>query len=340
MYEQEKVHGFACSARPSMRALVRHEYGPSSGLRLEEVAAPRAGAGEVLVAVRAAGLDRGTWHVMTGLPLLYRVVGGLRRPRDPILGLDFAGTVIEVGREVESFAPGDEVFGFGAGSLAELAAVPVKKVSHRPPELDPVEAAARPVSATTALQAITAAGVSAGHRVLVSGASGGVGSYAVQMAVSRGAEVTGIASAAKADFVRELGAADVVAYDLEDPWSSGRRYDAVLDIAGHPTFRQLQGMLEAGGTAVLVGGEGGGRLTGGLERQMIAAARARFGGPWMQMLMNREDPQVLREVAQLAVRGELSVPISHRVGLDRAPEAMAALEAGEVRGKAVVTMPS
>ena len=201
----------------TMQAVVQDGYGTSDVLRLAQVARPVVGSGEVLIRVRAAGLDRGTWHLMEGKPRLLRLVFGLRSPKQPVIGRDVAGTVVGVGSGVTAFAVGDEVFGVAPGSVADYAVARADKLARRPATISWEQAAVVPVSGGTALQAVVDAGrVAAGEKVLVTGASGGVGAYAVQLAKSPGAEVTGVASAAKADLVRSLGADHVLDYDTDD----------------------------------------------------------------------------------------------------------------------------
>src|SRR3954469_15318715 len=254
----------------TMRAVVQDGYGTSDVLRVAEVARPTVGPREVLVEVRAAGLDRGTWHLMQGKPRLLRLVFGLRSPKQPVIGRDVAGTVVEVGAEVTAFAVGDEVFGVAPGSVAEYAVAREDKLARRPANVTWEQAAAVPVSGGTALQAVVDAGrVAAGQKVLVIGASGGVGSYAVQLATSAGAEVTGVASAAKADLVRALGADHVLDYAADDFADGTAQYDLILDIAGLSELSRLRRALTPTGTLVLVGGEGGGDWTGGtMGRQL------------------------------------------------------------------------
>ena len=207
----------------TMRAVVQEAYGTSDALHLDQVETPGISKDEVLVRVRAAGLDRGTWHLMTGRPYLLRLAFGLRAPRNPIPGRDVAGTVVAVGSAVSSFAEGDEVFGVAPGSFAEYAVARESKLAHKPPSLSFEQAAVVPISGMTALQALTDAGrIQPGQKVLVIGASGGVGSYAVQLAKAFGAEVTGVCSTAKLDLVRSLGADHVVDYTCDD-FADGRR---------------------------------------------------------------------------------------------------------------------
>src|SRR6478672_1273255 len=227
-----------------MRAIVQETYGDADVLRLETVARPEITEHEVLVRVHAAGLDRGTWHLMTGRPYVMRLGVGLRGPRNPVPGIDVAGTVVAVGQEVTRFAVGDEVFGFGRGTFAEYAVVREDRLARKPATLTFEQAAVVPVSASTALQALTDVGrVERGQQVLVIGASGGVGSYAVQLAKALGAEVTGVCSAAKVDLVRSLGADHVVDYAHDDFADGSHRYDLVLDIGGNPTLARLRRAL-------------------------------------------------------------------------------------------------
>jgi NADPH:quinone reductase-like Zn-dependent oxidoreductase len=257
-----------------MRAVVQHEYGSADVLHIEQIDRPQVAEDEVLLQVHAAGLDRGTWHLMTGKPYLLRLVFGLRRPNNCVPGLDVAGTVIAVGRAVTRFGLGDEVYGFSGGSFAEYAVAREAKLAPKPANLSFEQAAVVPVSAATALQALADVGHDqAGQKVLVIGASGGVGSYAVQLAKAFGAEVTGVASTAKLNLVRSLGADHVVDYQRVDFAAGGHRYDLILDIGGTPRLSRLRQAL---GTAVLVGGEEGGSWTGGLDRTLRALVMSLF----------------------------------------------------------------
>ena len=217
-----------------MRAVVQTRYGGTDRLRLEDHPEPTPGPREVLVQVRAAGVDRGTWHLMTGRPYAARVAFGLRRPKSAVLGRDVAGVVAAVGEHVEDVSVGDEVIGTADGSFAELAVVPQARLARKPTSASFAEAAVLPISGVTALQALRDSGrLSPGQRVLVIGASGGVGSYAVQIATALGGEVTAVASSHKADLVRSLGASEVVDYATEEVDARGPRYDLILDLAGN-----------------------------------------------------------------------------------------------------------
>lgn len=308
-----------------MRAAVRDAYGSAEVVTVREVDAPAPKPDQVLVRVRAAGIDRGTWHLMTGLPMVVRPVLGLRRPRDPRLGLDVAGVVESVGPAVTRFRPGDEVFGFGAGGLAELAVAPEAKLAAKPRRWSFVQAAAVPVSGSTALQAL--AQVHGGQTVLILGASGGVGSYAVLIAKLRGAEVTGVCSAAKADFVRGLGADHV--QDHAHPVTG--RYDVILDAGGNRSLRTLRDLLTPTGTLMLVGGEGARWF--GMGRLVQAPLLSPFVRPALRGMIARERHEDLTELAGL----DLTPPVDRTYPLADTAAALADLEAGRVRGKLVVT---
>src|ERR687885_1834450 len=248
----------SASSRPTMEAIVQDRYGtaPEQVLRLERIATPTIKDQEILVRVRAAGVDRGTWHLMTGSPYVMRCLGfGLRGPKTRVPGLDVAGTVEAVGREVAGLEIGDQVFGTAKGAFAEYAAARVGSVALKPPELPFEQAAGIAVSGTVALQAVRDhARVQPGQHVLVIGASGGVGSFVVQIAKAYGAEVTGVCSTAKVDFVRALGADHVIDYAREGLADAGRRYDAIIDIAGNRRLFELRGLLSRKGTLVITGG--------------------------------------------------------------------------------------
>ena len=252
-----------------MQAIVQRRYGtaPEDVLRLEQIARPAVKAGEVLVHVRAASVDRGTWHLMAGIPYLMRIMGfGLRGPKTPVPGWAVAGTVEAVGQDVTGLAPGDEVFGTSRGSFAQYATARASRLAPKPARLTFEQAAAVPVSAAAALQAVRDhARVRPGQHVLVIGASGGVGTFAVQIAKALGAEVTGVASPAKTDLVRAVGADHVLDYTREDPVSGRCRYDVIIDIGGSRRLAHLRRALAPKGTLVITGGEGG-RWLGGCPR--------------------------------------------------------------------------
>jgi NADPH:quinone reductase-like Zn-dependent oxidoreductase len=324
----------------TMRAVVQDAYGDVAMLRHERIARPAVADDEVLVRVHAAGLDRGTWHLMTGKPYLMRIAGmGFRGPKDRVLGRDLAGTVEDVGSSVTRFAVGDEVYGIGRGSFAEYAVAREDKLARKPARLTFEQAAVVPVSAGTALQALTDHGrVEPGQQVLVIGASGGVGSYAVQLATALGAQVTGVASTAKLDLVRSLGAEHVLDYTRDDYADGSRRFDLVLDIAGNPSLGRLRRSLTPTGTAVLVGGEDGGSLTGGMNRSLRAVVLSRFVSQRLVWFIARERASDLDRLTGLIDSGEVTPSIDSTYPLDKAMDAMRDLASGQVRGKVAITI--
>jgi NADPH:quinone reductase-like Zn-dependent oxidoreductase len=324
------------AATDTMQAVTHHEYGSAEVLRESAVPRPVAGPGEVLLRVHAAGLDRGVWHVMTGTPYAGRLAFGLRRPRNPVLGLDVAGTVVALGPGVTRFAEGDEVYGFGRGTFAEFAVAREDKLARKPANLSLAQAAAVPVSAATALQALDAGRLEAGQSVLVTGASGGVGTYTVQLAKALGAQVTGVCSTSKVDLVRSLGASHVIDYTTEDFADGARRYDLVIDIAGNPTATRLRRVLTPSGTAVIVGGEEGGRWTGGMDRQLRALALSPFVRQRFTMFIAKQRASDLERLTGLIESGAVTPSIDRTCTLGQVPQAMRDLAAGEVRGKVVV----
>jgi NADPH:quinone reductase-like Zn-dependent oxidoreductase len=324
----------------TMSAIVQDVYGDADTLRLETIARPAIGDTDVLVKVRAAGLDRGTWHLMTGKPYLMRIAGmGFRGPKDRVPGRDLAGTVEAVGAKVTRFSVGDEVYGVGRGSFAEYAVAPEAKLAHKPTTLSFEQAAVVPISAGTALQALTDHGrIEAGQRVLIIGASGGVGSHAVQLAKAFGAEVTAVASAAKLDLVRSLGADHALDYTRDDYADGTHHYDLILDIAGNPKLSRLRRALTPKGTAVLVGGEDGGDLTGGMGRPMLALLVSLLVRQRLAWFVAKERASDLDRMADLFEGGRLKPSIDRTYPLAQAPDAMRHLAAGEVRGKVAIAL--
>lgn len=323
-----------------MKAVIRTEYGSTDVLSLTSIDEPTPGDGEVLVRVDAAGLDQGVWHLMTGLPYPVRVAGyGIRRPKHPVLGEDLAGTVVAVGAGVTRVAVGDRVFGTAPGTYAEHAVTSEARLVRTPSNLDQVQAGGLATSAIAALRALRdVAKVQPGDRVLILGASGGVGSAAVQLAKSFGAHVTGVASGAKLDFVRSLGADDVIDYRTTDVTRTGRRWDVVIDVAGNRPIRHLRRILEPRGRLVLVGGEDGGRWTGGMGRWLRAALVSLVSRQELAPLTPGGGAEHLDVLAELAAAGDLVPPIDRTVGLADVPRAIEDLRAGRVSGKVVVTI--
>jgi NADPH:quinone reductase-like Zn-dependent oxidoreductase len=334
----ETVNSASASTVSTMRAVVQDRYGTPDVLRVEQTARPQIAPDEVLLRVHAAGLDRGTWHLLTGRPYLMRVMGfGFRGPKNRVPGLDVAGTVVEVGAAVTRFVVGDEVFGISRGSFAEYAAAREDKLAAKPANLTFEQAAVVPISGITALQALRDAGrIQAGQRVLVIGASGGVGSYAVQLAKAFGAEVTGVASTPKLDLVRTLGADHVVDYTHEDFADGSRRYHLIVDIGGNSTLSRLRRALTDRGTLVIVGGESGGRVTGGFGRQLRAVAISPFLTQRLTMHTTRERGADLTRLTELIEEGHVTPSLERSHSLAEVADALRHLEAGTVRGKLAV----
>jgi NADPH:quinone reductase-like Zn-dependent oxidoreductase len=326
----------------TMTAIVQDEYGPAPEdvLRLDEIERPAIGGDEVLVRVHAASVDRGTWHVMAGLPYPIRLAGfGLRRPKYRNPGRSLAGTVEAVGSGVTGFEPGDEVFGICDGSFAEYARVRTDKLAPKPANLSFEEAAAVPVSGLTALQGVRDHGrVQAGQKVLIVGASGGVGTFAVQIAKAFGAEVTGVSSTAKADAVRAIGADHVVDYTSDDFADGEHRYDVILDIGGNRRLSHLRRALTPRGRLVIVGGETDGRLLGGSDRQIRALMLSPFVGQKLGTYVaseNAEDLMVLRELIEA---GKVAPAVDRTYPLSEAAAAIRYMLDGHARGKVVITV--
>ena len=325
----------------TMSALVQHRYGEVAAdvLKLERVPVPRPGRGEVLVRVRAAGVDRGVWHLMAGLPLAVRPAFGLRRPRQPVPGLDLAGTVLAVGEGVEALAVGDEVLGIGTGTFAQYAVAPAAKLVARPGFVPVEQAAALSISGLTALQAVRdRARVVAGERVLVLGASGGVGTYVVQVLRSAGAHVTAVCRGDRAELVRSLGADEVIDRTAERWWERSDRWDVILDGGGNAPLRTLRRALTPHGRLVVIGGEGGGRLLGGVDRQLRARLWSPFVGQTLGGIVSKEDGRDIGVLRDMVMAGELTPVVERTWPLAEGAAAVDHLRAGEVRGKVVLTV--
>ena len=325
-----------------MKAIVRDSYGPVDGLRLADVAEPRVGRDDVLVRVRAAAVDPGVWIFMTGRPLAVRLAAGLRRPRVPGLGRDLAGVVVRVGAGVTRLRAGDEVYGTcETGSLAGYAVARQHRLARKPAGLTFEQAAAVPVSAVTALQSIRAARLGSGQRVLITGAGGGVGTFAVQLAVARGIAVTGVCSGAKAELVRSLGAGQVVDYTRQEITDGGERYDAIIDTAGNRPLALLRRAVTARGTIALVGGgHARGRWMGGFQRQLAAPLLSAFGRARVCGVTAREHHEELDELTPLLESGAVAPVVGRTHPLADAADAIRHLAQGHPTGKIVVTVPA
>jgi NADPH:quinone reductase-like Zn-dependent oxidoreductase len=320
-----------------MRAVVQHAYGGPEVLHLGTIAAPTPGDHEVLVRVQAAALDRGTWHLMTGRPYLMRLMGfGLRAPKQPVAGLDLAGTIAGVGPGVTRWRVGDVVFGIGRGSFAEYAVAHEDKLAAVPKGVAKDDAAALAVSGITALEAIDKGGLVAGERVLVVGASGGVGTYAVQIAKARGAHVTAVCSTAKVELVRSLGVDRVIDYRTQDFTEDDARYDLVLDVGGNTSLSRLRRIMTATGRLVFVGGENGGDWTAGFGRQLGAMLLGLFVKQRFVMLMSSEGRAPLEQLAALCEAGQVRPVVGRRIELSEVGATIVDMEAGRIAGKVVV----
>ena len=327
----------APGASAGMKAIVQDRYGAADVLELRTIDRPEIRGDEVLVRVHAAGLDRGVWHLMTGLPYLIRLGFGFRGPKQPISGMDVAGRVVAVGSEVTEFSVGDDVFGICSGSFAEYARVRQSKLALKPACLTFEQAAAIPISAGTALQGLRDKGeVGAGQRVLITGASGGVGTFAVQIAKALGAEVTGVCSGPKVDMVRSIGADHVLDYTRGDFLGAGQRYDVILDLAGNRSLSDLRRALTPKGTLVITGGEEGGRWTGGVDRQLRALALSPFVGQRLRSFIAEESNEHLHALIELIESGQVTPVIDRTFPLEDAPAAMRYLIEGRARGKVVI----
>jgi NADPH:quinone reductase-like Zn-dependent oxidoreductase len=321
-----------------MRAIVQTRYGSADVLGLAEIDRPTPADDEVLLRVHAAGLDRGTWHLMAGEPYVMRLGFGLRAPKNPVPGLDVAGTVTAVGARVTRFQVGDEVFGIGRGSFAEFACAREDKIARKPATVSFEHAAAIAVSGLTALRALRDTGrLTSGQHVLIVGASGGVGTFAVQIAKSMGADVTGVGSTSKTDLLRSLGADHVIDYTRDDYANGTQRYDLVLDIGGSSPLSRLRRALTPSGTLVIVGGEGGGRWSTGIDRQLHAVALSPFVRQRLTMLTPKQRHADLEHLALLTETGEITPAVERTYPLNEAPDAMRHLQAGRARGKLVIT---
>jgi NADPH:quinone reductase-like Zn-dependent oxidoreductase len=323
-----------------MKAIVQDRYGTADVLELRDIDTPVVGDDNVLVRVLAASAHVGDLHFMTGLPYLFRIAGsGLRAPKTRVRGTDVAGRVEAVGKDVTRFQPGDEVFGICDGSFAEYATAREDKIAPKPANLTFEQAATVPTSGSTALQALRDKGkVQPGQKVLIIGAAGGVGSFAVQIAKAFGAHVTGVCSTAKVDLVRSIGADDVIDYTRDDFAKTGQRYDLILDIAGNRSLSHLRRALAPHGTLVLVGGEGGGRWFGGIDRTLRALMLTPFVSQKLGTFIakpNGEDLVVLKELIE---SGKVTPVIDITYPLSEVPEAILHLEEGHAQGKVVITV--
>ncbi len=324
----------------TMRAAVRHRYGSADEVGVEHVGVPAPAPDQVLIEVVAAGLDRGVWHVMAGRPYVARLAGfGVLAPKQPVLGMDVAGRVVGVGEAVDEFAVGDEVMGIATGSFADYAVADAAKVVRKPANLAFEQAAVSTISGITALQALTkVGGVEAGQRVLVVGASGGVGSFVVQIAKALGAHVTGVASASKLDFVTSLGADAVVDYTTTDIADLDERFDLIVDTGGRSPLRKLRRILTERGTYVIVGAETDGRIIGGVGRNLRAVLMSMFIRQRLTFFISSESSAYIDPLVEMLASGDVVPAIGQRATLDEVADAISALVAGHASGKTVITV--
>jgi NADPH:quinone reductase-like Zn-dependent oxidoreductase len=323
-----------------MKAIVQDRYGSADVLEFKDIEEPVVGDDDVLIRVHAAGCGPDVWHLMTGMPYMARLAIGLRTPKLPVLGWDVAGTVEAVGSNVTGIQPGDEVMGTTKGSFAELAIAKADDLVPKPAGLSFEEAGALPISGITALRAIRDEGhVQPGQTVLVIGAAGGVGSLAVQIAKAYDAKVTAVSSTSKEDLVRSFGADDVIDYTREDFTDGSRRWDVIIDTAGRRPLSQLRRALTPKGTLVIVGGDGGGRWTGGFFRGMLRApVVSLFVGQRLRGLATKVKREDLITVTEMIEAGTLKPVIDRTYPLIEAPDAIGYLEEGHSRGKIVITV--
>ena len=323
-----------------MRAIVQDTYGSTDVLGLEDISRPEIGDDEVLVRVWAAGVDPGVWHLMTGLPYLVRVAGfGIRAPKTRVRGTDVAGTVEAIGADVTRFQPGDEVFGACDGAFAEYASAKEERLALKPVALTFEQAAAIATSGFTALQGLRDRGeVEAGQKVLVVGASGGVGTSAVQIAKALGAEVTGVCSTRNVDMVRSIGADHVIDYTRQDFADGTQSYDVILDTAGNRPLSLLRGALTRRGTLVIVGAEGGGRWIGAVGRTLKALLLSPFVSQRLRAFISKESSDDLEVLRQFVEAGQLTPVIDWTYPLNETPDAIAYIAEGHARGKVGVTV--
>jgi NADPH:quinone reductase-like Zn-dependent oxidoreductase len=323
-----------------MKAIVRDTYGSPDVLQLRDIDKPEITDDEVLVRVHAAGVGRDVWHIMTGLPYPLRLAGyGLRAPKNPVIGSDVAGVVAAVGKNVTRFQPDDEVFGIGKGSYAEYVCARENKLAPKPANLTFEQAAVVAICGLTALQGLRDHGrVEPGQKALIIGASGGVGTYAVQLAKAFGAYVTGVCSTKKVEMVRSIGADHVIDYTQEDFAEGDQRYDLILDIGGNSSLARLRRALTPRGTLVIVGGETDGRWLGGTDRQLRALMLSRFVGQKLGTFVSSENHEDMIVLKDLIESGKLTPVIDRTYPLSEVPEAIRYLEQGHARGKVLITV--
>jgi NADPH:quinone reductase-like Zn-dependent oxidoreductase len=322
-----------------MKAIVYDKYGSPDVLELKEIDKPAVGDDQVLIRVRAASVNPLDWHFMRGRPFFLRIKAGLRKPKVIRLGVDAAGTVESVGGNVTRFHPGDEVFGGCTGAFAEYACASEKALAPKPANLTFEQAAAVPIAALSALQGLRDKGrIQAGQRVLINGAAGGVGTFAVQIAKAFGAVVTGVCSTRNVDMVRSIGADHVVDYTQEDFTRNGQRYDLILDSVGNHSLSAFRRALTAKGTLVMVGGPDKGRWIGPMAGMLKVVVLSRFVSQKLLPFLAKRSHEDLVFLKDLLETGKVTPVIDRRHPLSDVPEAIRYLEEGHARGKVVITV--
>jgi NADPH:quinone reductase-like Zn-dependent oxidoreductase len=321
-----------------MKAIVYRAYGSPDVLKLEEIEKPIPAANEVLIKVRAASVNPYDWHFMRGLPYLVRLFAGLTKPKVIRFGADVAGQVEAIGNTVTRFKPGDEVFGAAQGAFAEYVCTPEAKLALKPNNVTFGQAASVPIAACTALQGLRDKGqIKAGQAVLINGAAGGVGTFAVQIARSYGAAVTGVCSGKNAEMVRSIGADHVVDYTRQDFTRSWQHYDLILDAIGNRSFPDMKRVLNPDGIVVMAGGSAGRWMIAALARTVRARVRSQFGSRKFVGMLARIDNDDLATLHELMRVGKIEPVIDRRYTLSEVPDAIRYLEEGHARGKVVIT---
>jgi NADPH:quinone reductase-like Zn-dependent oxidoreductase len=321
-----------------VKAIVYHEYGSPDILRCEEIEKPTAGDEEVLIKVRAASVNPLDWHFMRGAPYMVRIMTGLQKPERGRLGVDLAGEVEAVGRSVTQFQPGDQVFGASLGAFAEYVCAREQAVVLKPANLTFEQAAAMPTAGLTALQALRKGRIQSGQKVLINGAAGGVGTFAVPIAKSLGAHVTGVCSTRNVSLVRSIGADHVIDYTHEDFTKSGQRYDLIFDCVGNHSLSAFRRVISPNGTYLMVGGSGGGRWIGPLARGLKAILWSRFVSQNLVMVLSSSNKEDLVTLKQLAESKTFTPIVDRTYPLSEVPKAIRYLEEGHARGKVVVAL--
>jgi len=323
-----------------MKAIIYHTYGSPDVLKLEEIDKPVPNADEVLIKIQAASVNPIDWHFMRGTPYFLRMMTGLRKPRNNRLGFDVAGPVDAVGSNVTRFKPGDEVFGSCRGAFAEYACTAESRLALKPDNLTFEQATAVPGAALTALQALRDKGhIQPGQRVLINGAAGGVGTFAVQLAKWFGAEVTGVCSTRNVELVRSLGADQVIDYTREDFARSAQRYDLILDNVGNQSFSACRRVLNPKGVCVAVGAQSERWMIGSLAFTLALSVLAQFMSRKFVMFMTKPSKEDLTILRELMATRKVTPVIDRRYSLSQVPEAIRYLEEGHARGKVVIALP-